>query len=246
VSQSNGTPEFERRQMALLSPLPLRGNQRARTTDGQARTSDPALTTRQRQVLERLIRGLTNKEIAAELGVGPDAVKRLVSRLLIKLDVPSRAALVRPALLTDAARRRRSHYPNALSVLDAAPIPALVTRGSAHRIEYANPMARKIVHEAGSGTPLANAIPQSSRRAVERVADESFASGAPRVARAVRLDDAARVGWRRVDVFVTPMYDGVQELAGLIVFFVDVSNDPPIMQTSPASDSSRPERARPA
>ena len=56
--------------------------------------------------LDGLIRGLSNKEIGAELGIGPDAVKRVVSRLLIKLDAPSRTALVQPALQTDAARRR--------------------------------------------------------------------------------------------------------------------------------------------
>ena len=130
----SGAPAIERRRMTLLSRVPLRGNQRAET-DGRGRTDDPRLTPRQRQVLDGLIRGLTNKEIAGELGIGPDAVKRIVSRLLIKLNAPSRTALVQPALQTDAARRRRARAPSALSLLDAVPIPALITRGAAHRVE---------------------------------------------------------------------------------------------------------------
>jgi DNA-binding CsgD family transcriptional regulator len=233
--------------MALLSRLPLRGNQR-RQPDGGARTTDPTLTSRQRQVLDGLIRGLTNKEIAAELGIGPDAVKRVVSRLLIKLNAPSRSALVQPALQTDAARRRRSQEPNALSLLDAVPVPALVTRGAAHHVEYANPAAMNVLSDATPGIVLADLLPPAQRRTVERLADESFALGAPRVARGVAIRDLVPVGtgWRRADVFTTPIYDGLGKLAGLVIFFVDVSNDPRLMQTSATNDVSAKERARPA
>ena len=232
--------------MALLSRLPLRGNKR-RPTDGSARTTDPRLTPRQRQVVDGLIRGLTNKEIAAELGIGPDAVKRLVSRLLIKLNAPSRAALVQPALETDAARRRRSREPNALSLLDAVPIPALVTRGAAHRVEYANPAAKAILTNAAGGIELADLLTVASQ-AVVRVADDSFAAGVARVSRGVAIHDLVRVSasWRRADVFTTPIYDGVGALAGLVIFLVDVSTDAMPMRTSTSSDASATERARPA
>lgn len=233
--------------MTLLTRVPLRGNQRA-DSDVRGRTSDPGLTPRQRQVLDGLIRGLSNKEIAAELGVGADAVKRVISRLLIKLNAPSRTALVQPALQTEAARRRRSRAPSALSLLDAAPIPALVTRGVAHRVEYANPVAKSVLPGAASGIELAELFPAEPRQTVVRIADASFAEAAPRVARCVELDDLARVGasWRRVDVFTTPIHDGVGKLAGLIVFLVDVSNNPVQMQASTPSEPSRKERARPA
>lgn len=233
--------------MTLLSGLPLRGNERAET-DGRGRTSDPRLTPRQRQVLDGLIRGLANKEIAAELGIGPDAVKRVISRLLIKLDAPSRTALVQPALQTEAARRRRSQGPNALSLLEAVPVPALVTRGATHLVEYANPAAKKILADAGSGTALVNLLPPAPRQMVERIADESFAEGAPRVARGLALHDFARVAtsWRRVDVFTTPIHDGAGKLAGLVVFLVDVSNDPMPKQTSTTNELAAKARARPA
>jgi DNA-binding CsgD family transcriptional regulator len=247
VTAQTGRPPIERRRMALLSRLPLRGNQRAETKEPD-RTTDPALTPRQRQVLEGLIRGLANKEIAAELGIGPDAVKRVVSRLLIKLDAPSRAALVRPALHSELARGRRSHEPNALSLLDAVPVPALVTRGAAHRVEYANPAATSVLTDAAPGIALADLVPPESRPIVERLAGDSFAEGVPRVARNVTLYGHVRAdtSWHRVDVFTTPIYDGSGKLAGLVVSLVDVSNDPRPVRASSASGLERRERARPA
>lgn len=233
--------------MALLTRVPLRGNQRSEA-DGRARTDDPRLTPRQRQVLDGLIRGLTNKEIAGELGIGPDAVKRVVSRLMIKLNAPSRTALIQPALQTDAARRRRSHAPSAFSLLDAVPVPALVTRGPTHRVEYANASAKTVLSDVGAVVELAQLFGPAPRRTIARIADESFATATPRVARRVALDDA-RVGsaWRRVDAFTTPMHDGAGKLAGLIVFLLDVSNDPmPAREAAPPSAPPTRLRERPA
>lgn len=48
------------------------------------------LTTRERQVLEGIARGLTNKEIARDLGIGPGTVKTHVERLIAKLGVADR------------------------------------------------------------------------------------------------------------------------------------------------------------
>jgi DNA-binding CsgD family transcriptional regulator len=234
--------------MTLLSPVPLRGNLRAEV-EGQERTSDPRLTPRQRQVLDGLFRGLANKEIAAELGIGPDAVKRIISRLLLKLDAPSRTALVQRALQTDAARRRRSGTPSALSLLDAVPVPALITRGAAHRVEYANAAATSVLTDAGPGVELSQLFPPEPRRTVARIADESFTTAAPRIARRVALHDFVRVGtgWRCADVFATPIHDGAGKLAGLVVFLVDVSNNPMPMQGARAANGpSAGERERPA
>lgn len=234
--------------MTLLSRVPLRGNQRA-DKDDPGRMDDPRLTPRQRQVLEGLIRGLTNKEIGGELGIGPDAVKRVISRLLLKLNVPSRTALVQAALQTDAARRRRSRAPSALSLLDAAPVPAMITRGAAHRVEYANSAARSVLPEAGSGIGLAQLFRAEPRRAVARIADESFVTGASRAARNIALADVVPFGgsWRCADVFATPIHDGAGKLAGLIIFLVDVSHDPRQTQVAPAASApSQLKRERPA
>lgn len=213
---------IERRAMVLLARLPVRQGKRA--DDGDARTDDPVVTVRQRQVLDGLVRGLTNKEIAAELGVGPDAVKRTISRLLIKLNAPSRTALVQLALRTSAARLGRSRGPNALSLLDAAPIPALVTRGERHLVEYANPAARSALGLADIGMPLTDALSPDVCTTLGALADESFASNEHRIARSVPLprSETAESPWRRADVYITPVHDGADQLAGLIVFLVEV------------------------
>jgi DNA-binding CsgD family transcriptional regulator len=232
--------------MTLLTRLPLRGE--ARATDGRARGGDPRLTPRQRQVLDGLIRGLANKEIATELGIGPDAVKRVISRLLIKLDASSRTALVKPALQTDAARRRTSRAPSALSLLDVVPVPAVVTRGATHRVEYANAFASDLLADAEPGMDLADCLPPAPRRAIARIADESFTAGAPRIGRGVALHDVTRVGtsWRRVDVFANPIRDGAGKLAGLVIFFLDVSNDPTPTRSATTSELPTRDRERPA
>ena len=209
--------------MLLLAPLPVRRGEAV--ADASARTDDPALTARQRQVVDGLIRGLTNKEIAAELGVGPDAVKRTISRLLIKLNVSSRTALVQVALRTSAARLGRSSGMNALSLLDAAPIPALVTRGEQHLVEYANPAARSVLRLVEIGVRLTDLLPNDGAVAFGAIANATFNGNDGRVARAVRLRHAdPDAAWQRADVFARPVRDGAEQLAGLIVFLVDVTD----------------------
>ncbi len=54
----------------------------------------PALTPRERDVLEHLARGLTSKEIAQVLGLSPRTVEDVRARLLRKFDVPNAARLL--------------------------------------------------------------------------------------------------------------------------------------------------------
>ena len=67
----------------------------------------PELTRREREVLERVCRGLSSKAIAAELGVSEQAVKAHLSRLFLKFGVENRAGLV-SAALTGAERGRHA------------------------------------------------------------------------------------------------------------------------------------------
>src|SRR5262245_22581545 len=65
----------------------------------QAGSSDVAgraqlLSNRERQVLELLVAGLSNKEISRELGISLHGAKRHVSSILNKLDSPSRSHVV--------------------------------------------------------------------------------------------------------------------------------------------------------
>ena len=50
------------------------------------------LTRREREVLELLAEGLTNRQIATSLGVRVDTVRHHVGNILVKLDAPNRTA----------------------------------------------------------------------------------------------------------------------------------------------------------
>ena len=56
--------------------------------------SDALLGVRERQVLESAAQGLTNKEIAAKLGLTVRTVKNYMSRILVKLQASNRYAAV--------------------------------------------------------------------------------------------------------------------------------------------------------
>ncbi|MGL5928591.1 MAG: response regulator transcription factor [Dermatophilaceae bacterium] len=71
-------------------------------------TSTEALTTRELDVLRLLGRGLSNKEIAAELFVEPSTVKTHVSSVLRKLGVPDRTRAALVAHRMPAVERDRS------------------------------------------------------------------------------------------------------------------------------------------
>lgn len=60
----------------------------------------PALTQRERQILELLADGLGNKQIAARLGITTNTVKTHLELLFDKLDVSSRAEAVATAART--------------------------------------------------------------------------------------------------------------------------------------------------
>ncbi len=58
----------------------------------------PAITAREREILALIAAGRANKEIAAELGISEDTVKRHVSHILEKLDVNDRAQATAEAI----------------------------------------------------------------------------------------------------------------------------------------------------
>lgn len=84
----------------LLQPLPehalasgaVAGNELLGGAAASATHATGVLTPRERQVLELVSRGLSNRAIAQELGVGVDTVKTHVSHVLRKLGAPSRSA----------------------------------------------------------------------------------------------------------------------------------------------------------
>lgn len=66
------------------------------------------LTEREQEVLRGLFEGLTNKEIAAQLGVSESAIKATLQQLFLKTRVRTRSQLVRIALESSLATTRRN------------------------------------------------------------------------------------------------------------------------------------------
>jgi DNA-binding NarL/FixJ family response regulator len=55
---------------------------------------DDRLTQREQAIVDRVAQGLSNRAIAQQLYVSPDAVKQSLQRIFRKLDVHNRAAMV--------------------------------------------------------------------------------------------------------------------------------------------------------
>ena len=81
----------------------------AERTDVETRLR--ALTAREREVLQLIVVGKLNKQIAAELGAAEKTIKVHRGRVMAKLNVRSVAELV--TLTARAARRREPHPPTA-------------------------------------------------------------------------------------------------------------------------------------
>jgi DNA-binding NarL/FixJ family response regulator len=67
-------------------------------TASSARDDHPPLTAREREVLELLVKGMRNKEIAAGLGISEDTARVHLRSIFLKLDVHDRTAALVVAL----------------------------------------------------------------------------------------------------------------------------------------------------
>lgn len=81
------------------APMPaVLANRPANRPPGRARAPGAHLTPRERQVLDLLVEGLSNKQIARRLRISQHGVKRLVSNVLAKLNCLNRTQAVVVAL----------------------------------------------------------------------------------------------------------------------------------------------------
>ena len=73
-------------------------NRQRSTVDPEVQKSLEKLTPREREVLEHLVTGMSNKEVGRQLGISPRTVEIHRSRLMEKMSAGSLAELVRMAL----------------------------------------------------------------------------------------------------------------------------------------------------
>jgi DNA-binding CsgD family transcriptional regulator len=189
------------------------------------RSNETRLTPRQGQVLDRVIRGLENKQIARELGVSEQAVKEQVSALLQRFGVPNRAGLAEAGL---ARLITGTHViePTWLQFLfNEAPIMIAMLRGPEHVIEIANAAYR--VACGGRkflGRPLRDVFPEISSEMLA-IYDEVYASGTPQIRHEMPArflhDGRAELGWG--SFAFQPLRNENGDVDGVMIFSLDVT-----------------------
>ena len=180
-----------------------------------------ALTQRQREVLGGVRRGLANKEIAFELGVGTDDVKRIVSRLLALFDAPNRTALAQATL--PASRNSCGFDLDFLTLFDEAPLGILATVGPDHVPCFANRAALATIPARPEvplvGTSLRTALAEVECHEFLELVEESFRTGDVSIAKQVRMrhrrGDQVQIVY--LDVRVEPVQREA-DVCGLLVF----------------------------
>jgi PAS domain-containing protein len=190
------------------------------------RESETRLTPRQTQVLDLVIRGLENKQIARDLGVSEQAVKEQVSGLLQRFNVPNRAALA------EAGTARRITGTHAVApawlqyLFSEAPVMIAMLRGPTHTIEIANEAFRRACADRDFiGRPLRDVFPETSSEMLA-IYDEVYASGVPQIkheipARFLR-EGRAELGWG--SFAFQPLRGDDGEVDGVMVFSLDVTD----------------------
>jgi DNA-binding CsgD family transcriptional regulator len=180
-----------------------------------------ALTQRQREVLGGVRRGLANKQIAFELGVGTDDVKRIVSRLLSLFDAPNRTALAQAAM--PGSPDSCGFDLDFLSLFEEAPLAIVATIGPDHVPCFANRAAIATIPArpdvALVGTSLRAALSGVECHTFLELVEESFRTGDVSIAKQVslrhRAGDQTRVVY--LDVRVEPVQRDA-DVCGLLVF----------------------------
>ena len=185
------------------------------------------LTPREREVLPLVLRGLENKEIAAELGIAEQSVKAHVSALLQKFDVPNRAALAETATrleLTGAPGVDRSW----ISQLFRQAEPQIcITRGPEFRYEAVNEAFRRATgYRPVIGRTMRETFPELEGQGVFERVERVYATGEAAILheRTKRWDRGNGIEARAVDLVIQPLRDEDGSVNGVISFAVDVTD----------------------
>ena len=187
------------------------------------------LTSRQRDVVERLARGLANKEIAAELGISERAVKGHVSDLLRKFETPNRAGLIahvvewrrRPALDLDSSD---------FAQYESVPFMVAVTLGPEHRFVFVNALSAAVAGRAPSallGKSMGEAYPGLDP-AFAAALDSVYATGRPWSAPdapATFVRDDGTAYETRLNVMFAPLRDATGSVVGLLHIGTEVEGN---------------------
>jgi PAS domain S-box-containing protein len=173
-----------------------------------------------------VLRGQGNKEIAAELRIAEQSVKKYVSDLLQKFDVPNRAALAEVGTrveLTGEPGVDRGWVRQLF--LDAEP-QICILRGPDLRYEAVNEAFRRAVgNRQMIGRTMREAFPELEGQGIFERVERVFATGQPVIEHEAvrRWDRGDGVEVRMVDLVLQPLRGEDDQVNGVVSFGVDVT-----------------------
>ena len=238
-------PLFVRRYEARSGPLPKtvlmetdegdRGAGRDRRVGGGLH-----LTPREHEVLALVLRGESNKEIAARLGVAEQSAKEHVSGLLRKFGVANRAALAeagsRLAMVGESIEP--SWFPQ---LFRGASLQIAVTHGPEHRYVVVNEAFARLVGRDVVGKTMREAFPELEGSANFELADRVYRTGVPFVGHEVPgvLQRDGQTYPMCTDGVVQPLRGVDGEIEGLVCFLIDVTEQVPPDRRPPQEAASQ-------
>jgi DNA-binding CsgD family transcriptional regulator len=193
------------------------------------------LTQRQAEVVGMVARGLTNKEIAARLGVTMRAVTAQLTRLMRKFGVPNRAGLIAAVMsaagvgLPAGAAAPKGGLAAQIRLLpgdpaadyETAPFMVAITLGPTHVYSFVNRLAAQVAGRPADslvGRSVRDVYPDLDTRfaaALDQVyaTGEAWAAG-DAVVRWTHLNGSVREG--KANLMFQPLRDAEGRVVGLL------------------------------
>jgi DNA-binding CsgD family transcriptional regulator len=185
------------------------------------------LTPRETQVLALVLRGRGNKEIAAELGIAEQSVKKYVSDLLQKFDVPNRAALAEAGTRMELTGEPGVDRGWVRQLFFEAEPHICVLRGPELRYEAVNEAFRRAVGNRPTiGRTMREAFPELEGQGIFERVERVYATGEPFIEHEAtrRWDRGRGIESRTVDLILQPLRDEDDRVNGVVSFGVDVTH----------------------
>jgi DNA-binding CsgD family transcriptional regulator len=182
------------------------------------------LTPRDREVLELVLRGAQNKEIALRLGLVEQSAKQHVSDLLRKFGVPNRAALADAGARLDLVGEsiERGWIPQ---LFRSASVLIAIYRGPEHRYVVVNEAYAKAVARDVIGKTMREAFPELEGTGNFEIADRVYRTGEPFVGHEVPAtwDRGGTSARTYTDAVLQPLRGEDGEIEGLVFFGINVT-----------------------
>jgi DNA-binding CsgD family transcriptional regulator len=194
------------------------------------------LTSRERRVIDLLLEGKKNKDIAADLGVSEQAAKNRVSRLMRKFGASNRAALVDIATRLDLLGGEPLERGWIPQLLAGAELQIAVNRGPDLRYVAVNESFAKAARRNVIGRTMREAFPELSTSGHFEIAERVFQTGIPFVAHEepARWDTEDGQTTTYMDAIVQPLRGSDGAIEGIVYFGMDVTGQVNRRQRAPA------------